>query len=276
MMVGVVSGRPHLIGMLQHGARLARGVLLDLQDAVTGKRDPELPPRRLRAFVGGDDYREAGAEFKRHFIELGGLDSHDDVLDVGSGSGRMAFALKGWLEGRYEGFDVYREGVEWCRRSITPSHPNFRFHVADIANPRYNPAGRYSAETYRFPYDDDSFDFAFLTSVFTHLRPSEVGNYLAELARVLRPGGTCFATYFLINEEALGLMGGLGRFSVDRGEYLTTSVTVPERAMAYREEHVRDAHDRYGLAIERIHYGSWPGRTEFASGQDIVIARRRA
>jgi len=251
-----------------------RGVLLDLRERLTGRRDPELPPSRLRAFVGGDDYREAGEEFKRHFVELGGLAPDHDVLDVGCGSGRMAFALRGWLRGRYEGFDVYREGVEWCRRSITPRYPNFRFQVADIANPRYNPTGRHSGETYRFPYDDDSFDFAFLTSVFTHLKPAEVDNYLGELARVLRPGGTCFATYFLINDDAVARMGGNGRFVVDNGEFLTTSASVPERAIAYREERVRAAHERHGLPVEAAYYGAWSGAPGAPSGQDIVVARR--
>jgi hypothetical protein len=92
---------------------------------------------------------------------------------------------------------------------------------------------------------------------------------------VLRPNGTCFATHFLINDEVMALLGGTGHFTVDHGDYLTADPAVPERAIAYREDHVREAHARRHLPVERIHYGQWAGRAEFASGQDIVIARRR-
>jgi SAM-dependent methyltransferase len=169
-------------------ARL-RGGAADMLDALRGSRDRGLPPRRLQVAVGGGDFLAVGQEFRRHFVELGLLAPHHDVLDVGSGSGRMAYALRDWLTGTYQGFDVVPEAVDWCRREITPRHPNFEFQVADIRSERYNPSGRHEAAEYRFPYEDASFDFAFLTSVFTHLQRPAVDNYVAELARVLRPGG---------------------------------------------------------------------------------------
>lgn len=186
----------------------ARCGVADALDTLRGRRDSELPPRRLQLAVGGGDFREIGEHFRELFVELGGLEPDHDVLDVGSGSGRMAFALKGWLSGRYEGFDVVPEAVEWCRRHIASRHPNFNFQVADIRSERYNPRGGYEADDYVFPYEDASFDFAYLTSVFTHLQRPAVENYLGELARVLRPGGRCLATYFLMNAESERLLGG--------------------------------------------------------------------
>jgi SAM-dependent methyltransferase len=225
--------------------------------------------------VGGGDYRAIGEEFQRHFVELGGLSPHDDVLDVGSGSGRMAFALKGWLTGRYEGFDVAPDGVEWCRRAISAQHPNFRFQVADVRSERYNPGGSATAEDYRFPYDDATFDFAFATSVFTHLPHAAVDNYLREIARVLRPGGRCLATYFLMDDEAIALMGGHGQFGVDLGTHLVVDERVPERAVAFREHDVRRMHDEAGLPIDAVHHGSWSGRERYVSMQDITVSVRR-
>ena len=108
---------------------------------VRGTADPALPPRWLQLAVGGADYRGVGDLFRGYFVELGGLEPHHDVLDVGSGSGRMAYALKDWLTGRYEGFDIMPAAVEWCRREITPRHPNFTFQVADVRSERYNPGG---------------------------------------------------------------------------------------------------------------------------------------
>jgi SAM-dependent methyltransferase len=252
-----------------------RGGAVDLLNTLRRRRTPELPPRRLQVAVGGGGYRLVGEEFRRHFVELGGLEPHHHVLDVGSGSGRMAYALKDWLTGTYEGFDVMPEAVEWCRRHITPGHPNFRFQVADVRSERYNPDGTYEAADYRFPYDEDSFDFAFLTSVFTHLQRPAVENYVRELARVLRPGGRCFATYFLMNDEADRLMGGPGQFAVEQDGQLVVDERVPERAVAFREDDVYGLHERQGLPIEAVHYGSWCGRTQYTSFQDITISVRR-
>jgi SAM-dependent methyltransferase len=253
----------------------ARGALADAHARSRGRQDPEIPPRRLQAAVGEGDYRGVGEEFHRHFVELGGLEPQHDVLDVGSGSGRMALPLAGWLSGRYEGFDVSPEGIEWCRRTIAAHHPNFRFQVADLHSERYNPGGQVAAEQYRFPYEDAAFDFAFLTSVFTHLPHPAVDNYLHELARVLRPGGRVFATYFLVNDETERLMGGHGQFGVDLGTHLVVDERVPERAVAFREEVVRAMHERAGLPIEAVHPGSWCGRDRYVSLQDITVSVRR-
>jgi SAM-dependent methyltransferase len=253
-------------------ARL-RGGSADLVGRLRGTRDPDMPPRRLQLAVGGGDFREVGEQFRGYLIELGGLEPHHSVLDVGSGSGRMAYALKDWLTRSYEGFDVVPEAVEWCRREISARHPNFRFQVADIRSERYNPTGRYEAARYRFPYADSSFDFAFLTSVFTHLQRPAVANYLAELARVLKPGARCLATYFLMNEEAERLMGGHGQFGFDQSDQLVVDERVPERAVAFREADVRELHERSGLPIEAVYPGSWCGRDSYTSFQDITVSR---
>jgi SAM-dependent methyltransferase len=252
-------------------ARL-RGAARDALDRLRGTADPTLPPRRLQLAVGGGDYRAVGELFRDLFVELGGLEPHHDVLDAGSGSGRMAYALKGWLTGRYEGFDIMPDAVEWCRRNITPEHPNFRFQVADIRSERYNPHGVYEADNYRFPFADDSFDFAYLTSVFTHLPRAAVENYVRELARVLRPGGRCFATYFLMNEQAVSAMGGYGQFGFEHDGQLVVDDRVPERAAAFHEHDIRDLHARHGLPIEKVHPGSWSGRADYTSFQDITIS----
>jgi SAM-dependent methyltransferase len=253
----------------------ARGGAADLAAALRGRRDREIPPRRLQEAVGAGSYRAIGEEFRRHFVELGGLRPGDDVLDVGCGSGRMAFALRDYLTSRYEGFDVAPDSIEWCRRNITPQHPSFHFQVADIRSERYNPDGRYEASNYRFPYDDQSFDFAFLTSVFTHLQRPAVEQYISELARVLRPGGRCFATYFLMNDEAIRAMGGHGQFAFESDGAFVVDEQVPERAAAFREEVVRAIHERAGLPIEAVHYGSWCGRDHYTSLQDITVSVRR-
>jgi ubiquinone/menaquinone biosynthesis C-methylase UbiE len=163
--------------------------------------------RKVR-HVGAGDFDEIGKTFLRYFIELGDLKPGDTVLDVGCGFGRMALPLTGYLraEGRYCGIDIVRAPIRWCQRHIATRHPNFCFEVADVYKKAYNPRGRYEASDYRLPYDSGSFDFVFLVSVFTHLLPPELRNYLAEVSRVLREDGRCLITYFLLNPESQALI----------------------------------------------------------------------
>ena len=175
---------------------------LDARDRLSGRADRLVPPRRLD-FVGHSDFAATGDEFLTYFVEMGGLQPGEAVLDVGCGIGRMARPLAGYLSeaGSYDGFDVNRDGIGWCRRRYA-GRPNFRFQVADLYNRRYNPRGAHAAVEYRFPYDDARFDFVILTSVLTHLLEAEADHYLAETARVLRPGGRVFATFFLLDDDA--------------------------------------------------------------------------
>jgi len=158
-----------------------------------------------------------GEEFLRYPVELGGLRPHESALGVGCGIGRMAVPLTRYLgdRGTYERLDVFPKGIGWCQENITPRHPNFRFQIADIRDKEYNPGERFTASEYEFPYEDASFDFVLLTSVFTHLLPDEVQNYLSEIERVLAPGERCFASFFLLNEESLDSLR-LGRSIIDR------------------------------------------------------------
>jgi SAM-dependent methyltransferase len=249
-------------------------VLLDARDTALRRRDPLTPPRRLW-FVGSGDFRAAGDDFRELLVSVGGLRPDDDVLDVGSGVGRVAVGLTGWLQGRYQGIDIVRRGVEWCRQAITPRYPNFHFQVADLYNRHYNPAGRFPAHEYRFPFEDRSFDFVVLTSVFTHLLPADRDNYISEIARVLRPNGRCFATFFLLNEEARrSLQAGRGSlgFRFRRPGYWTDNQRIPEAAVAYEEADVSEEFERNGLRISLARYGVWSGRSDGIGFQDVVVA----
>jgi len=46
------------------------------------------------------------------------------------------------------------------------------------------------------PYADSSFDFVYANSVFTHIQMQATPGWIAELRRVLRPGGALIATVF--------------------------------------------------------------------------------
>lgn len=241
------------------------------------------PPRRLRG-VGAGDFRAVGHELVQQLMLTAGLRPEHHVLDIGCGSGRLALPLARFLrDGRYEGFDIDAEMIAWCRRSITPRHPNFGFHLLDVANTHYNPDGAMTADAVGFPYGEARFDIAVATSLFTHLLPASADNYAAEAARVLAPGGTLFATFCLVDDAALARVARGGEAQVDLRhhvrdasgvEYHTMDPASPETAVGYREGHVRAMLARAGLDVAAVYPGTWSGRGDGFSFQDVVIARR--
>ena len=252
---------------------------LDVKDRLSGRSDRLVPPRRMD-FVGHSDFVATGDEMLTHFVELGGLQPGHAVLDVGCGIGRIARPLAGYLgaDGSYDGFDVNREGVGWCRRRYA-RHRNFHFRVADLYNRRYNPGGQYAAIDYRFPYEDARFDFVILTSVLTHLLEAEADHYLSEVARVLRPGGRVLATFFLLDDDSRQAIaaGNAGFQFLDPDAHVAVvSEEMPEEAVAYDTGWVREHLSGHGLSEVSITHGTWSGREDGASFQDIVVAEREA
>jgi SAM-dependent methyltransferase len=242
-----------------------------------------LPPRELQDWVGLGGtaaFKAIGNEFLGYLVNLCGLRPGDAMLDVGCGSGRMALPLTGYLnrEGSYAGFDVSREAIAWCTDNISAAHPNFSFSTADVQSKRYNPSGNNKPSEFRFPYPDGSFDVVLLASVFTHMLPADVKQYMREIVRVLKPGGRSLVTFFLLNEESLarGKRGeGVIKFDHELQGARTANVENPEAAIAYPETFVRNLYRQSGLELEDpLRYGSWCGRTDGMSGQDVLIATK--
>ena len=224
-------------------------------------------------------FKANGDEFLRVCRDIYGLRPDENVLDVGCGIGRKTLPLTQYLTrtASYEGIDVARAGIEWCRKRITPRFPNFRFQHIDVHNRHYNPNGKYSAAAYKFPFKDEHFDFVVLWSVFTHMMPDGIGNYLSEIRRVLKHGGRCLITYFFVNDESTRLISGSKsslNFRYGAGEYRVLSSSIPERAIAIDERLITDFYRKAGLQPTNIYYGSWCGRQKSLSYQDHVLATK--
>ncbi len=260
-------------------SRVIRYGASDLVDAVTGRRDPLIPPKSL-IFIGGPLFKEIGDEQLRIFREVGGLTPDDAVLDVGCGIGRSARPLTAFLspQGSYQGFDIDAGGIKWCVKNITPRFPRFHFQVADVYNKYYNPKGRSKGPEYVFPYADASFDFVFLTSVFTHMLPAEVDNYLGQIARVLKPGGRALISYFLWNAESAALQakgGGNIGFPYTFGNYRVRDKDFPEDAICFDEDFIQSLNSKHGLSLAPpVRYGTWCGRENALSYQDFVLVKK--
>jgi ubiquinone/menaquinone biosynthesis C-methylase UbiE len=247
--------------------------------AINGKGDH--PPIALRRYVGPlRSFESSGAEFAAYLKLLCGLRPTIRFLDVGCGCGLIALQLRHYFRepGGYEGVDIHAPSIRWCEQHLTPSDPRQRFRYIDVYSEAYNPAGQRAGGAFGFPYPDERFDVVLLKSVFTHMRPEAVGNYLAELSRMLAPGGRALVTFFLLNDEQRRRQQhNQLSFTHGSGDWRYVHKHSPESAIAYTEEWVRAALDRHGLRLERpVLYGRWSGRAEGVSFQDLLVLERAA
>jgi ubiquinone/menaquinone biosynthesis C-methylase UbiE len=235
------------------------------------------PPEDLHICFGGGDFRAIGSKMISFCKEKLDLAPNENVLDIGCGIGRLAFPLLEYLgeNGKYEGFDTFPVGVKWCSENITPEFPNFKFQLVDIFNNTYNPYAQTKASEFIFPYEDNTFDLVMLNSVFTHMMPDDINNYLSEIDRVLNDTGRVFVTYFLINKESSELMkSGKSVHDFQKfGVFYTADPKEPMDAVGYDEHFMFNLFEKYNFKIKEILYGTWCGRNA-TNHQDIVLLTR--
>jgi ubiquinone/menaquinone biosynthesis C-methylase UbiE len=249
----------------------------DFFEKIKNKNEAIVPPKGL-IFTGSGDFLNQGKQYLQLFQQYGGLKPQHHVLDVGSGIGRMAIPLTRFLDktARYEGFDVVEMGVEWCQNNISTLYPNFKFTYIPLKNDLYTENGD-AAEQFVFPYADNSFDFCFLTSVFTHLLPEQVENYLREIRRVLKPRGVCFATFFILNEKATPSSNPEFVFPFDYGHYFLMNDKVKSANVAFQQDYLEAFTKKIEFPIKAFHFGYWSHQQKSTAldFQDIVIFEKK-
>jgi SAM-dependent methyltransferase len=162
------------------------------------------------------------------------------ALDVGCGPGETDAFLVGRL-GAIEGVDVSQG-------------------VVDAARER-NPSVAYEAyDGEHLPYADGAFDLVFSICVVHHVPPERWEGYVAELARVVRPGGVLA----LIEHNPLN---PLTRLAVSRCEFDDDAVLLGRR----RSEGLLRA---AGLRLRRSRYIIFfPWRSKALSSAERVLRR---
>ena len=269
-----LSGMPRTV---RWGLRAMYFAPLDVADHLSGRKDPTTPPRWINFTGAATDLPASREQLKQSLISLTDLSPTSRVLDIGCGFGRLGIPLSHYLrkDGLYEGIDIVRSAIKWCNRNVSGPHKNIHFIHADIHNAEYNPRGRLKASDYRLPFEDSSFDIVVLISVFTHMLPTEVDHYLSEIARVLSPGGRCYATYSIITERVkTNMTAGIAsmNFKHDLGTHWVMNMNVPELAVAYEGVYLRALYHNHNLEPE-FHLGRWSDGLGTGS-QDLVISRR--
>ena len=265
---------------LRFAARRGYYFPLDVWALLSGTRHPLTPPRGL-VYTGSGDFQAQADKMLRFFVTKAGLQTDHAVLDIGSGIGRMAIPLTRYLDrnGTYQGFDVVKLGVRWCQRHISKGFPNFQFQYIPLKNDLYRADGEDAAQ-FSFPYPAATFDFAIVISVFTHLLPAQVENYLCEIVRTLKPGGICVATFFVLNEDAKERMPSNPAFSFpyDQGHYRLMDQKVQSANVAFEASYLEEQLQRAGLSVQQQYPGYWCGRAkaECEDFQDILVLQKRS
>jgi SAM-dependent methyltransferase len=262
------------------GRYLKYGIAAPIIDSAIALFPPlsasEAPPSAIN-FAGGGDFLVIGDAIVGSLIELADLKDGETVVDIGCGIGRNGTALSRHFGDRinYLGFDIVRYGITWCRKHFA-QNGRYSFFHADIYNSFYNPRGRINPAEYAFPCRTDSADVVFATSVFTHMQASEVRHYINETARIVKPGGRCYFTFFLIDEDSeQSIKAGTSSFTFShQGEGCRIESTdEPDMAVAYGLPWVEETLVSAGFRVCHIVRASWRG---IASPyyQDIVVAMK--
>jgi SAM-dependent methyltransferase len=179
--------------------------------------------------------------------------------------------------GRYEGLDISVKKIEFAQNNIHPRYPHFNFTAADVYNKFYNPQGRQSGDTYRFPYMDDSFDVLYAASVFTHLLPGDAANYLKESRRVLRKDGRCLFSFFVLDYYRGPGTSTASIYEFDHPLVGFDGVAVydsqvPEHIIAYKITTIKKIASEAGLRVLRIIPGFWSNAHKVGvNEQDLIL-----
>lgn len=250
--------------------------------------EPKLiPPLKLmgtEGIVNIEEWFRWAEEWSLILRYFGKTKRESDIMEIGCGLGRVAFPLRYILtsEGSYSGFEICKEKIDFLQGSFQQTYPNFKFTWANVHNTYYNPTGTEQADSYVFPYTDNSFDVVFAASVFTHMLPAAARNYFKQTARVLKPNGRVVFSMFVLDnydanrERPLGF--GRAGFNFDHqfenfGEAFAISNPVnPEEMTAYKMNFINELAKDAGLVIADSLTGFWSGTTDnWISSQDLLI-----
>ncbi|MBW3558233.1 MAG: class I SAM-dependent methyltransferase [Proteobacteria bacterium] len=144
-----------------------------------------LPPAYLRVLTAGSPdpgaFVHVGQVAARTFMALAEthgvrLSAEDEILDFGCGCGRVAGPLAGMTPAALHGCDLHPRLIGWCRANL----------AGDFVVSRPTPP---------LPYAPGRFALVYSVSVFTHMHEPQAAGWLAELARVTRPGGLALLTF---------------------------------------------------------------------------------
>jgi SAM-dependent methyltransferase len=257
-------------------AEIARSVVALQRDMpehleLTGRRDPGLDcpivepvlsDAELRRRAAG--YRSLATEmrdtFHRHGIDVGGL----RMLDVGCGTGYLAYAMAGIGAGEVVGADRDLE-----MSTVTRSHMRM---IDLLAGDRADRVRIVAEDVQRLSFAAGEFDVAFSSTAVEHFSSLEAS--VAEMSRVLRRGGMIYHGV----EPWFSWHGGHGLCTLDFpwGHVRVTHDDFVGYVDLFRANEARDAADEFTNAFQTPRLTLDRSRAVFAESFDILEWRELA
>lgn len=225
---------------------------------------PPIPPKHLQIRVSSayyGNFLNHGKEMmegidsmlKKHGYSVSGF---NQILDFGCGCGRFLIPLSFKIDRKkLSGTDIDPEAVNWMKAN----YPDFK----DIDTNGVNPPTKHS---------NDSFDFIFSISIFTHLPEEMHMNWIKELSRILQPGGIGVFSihgefyYHLISENDRAELLEKG-FKYTVG-YNTDGLPDFYQSAFHTHDYIRREWGKYFEIVDIVKQG-------IGNGQDAVILRKK-
>ena len=136
-------------------------------------------------------FRGKFRELRQRTATLARMQPGEQVLDVGCGTGTLAMevARRVGRAGHVAGVDPGTEQIACARTKAARRHVPIEFQIGVIE---------------QLPFPDQTFDVVFSTLMMHHLPASLKRQGLAEIARVLKPGGRLIIADFKRKQERQG------------------------------------------------------------------------
>lgn len=115
---------------------------------------------------------------KLRILKQCGLQKNSTLLDVGCGTGLFIKSLENYLQSpqqQFVGVDLADDAVKYCIKK----YPGYTFHKCEMS---------------KLPNIKQKFDMICLFSVFTHMYPEEVLEYLKDMKTYLNENGVIVAS----------------------------------------------------------------------------------
>jgi len=168
-------------------------------------RSGEVPTKETKGLIGSGGwrydlmgwfidtfvFRGQWRELRQRTATLAQLQPGEQVLDVGCGTGTLAMevAPRVGSAGRVAGVDPSTQQIARARKKAARRHVPIDFQIGVIE---------------QLPFPDQTFDVVFSTLMMHHLPADVKRQGLAEIARVLKPGGRLVIADFTRKQERQG------------------------------------------------------------------------
>ncbi len=265
---------------------------------------PPLPPPRLNynqyPDTSLDGYSQrffsAACDFEFPFLrDLAALSESSYTLDFGCGLGRLAsaYANYGVTAGHYFGYEPAQAAREWLQYAYSrDTRFTFGGAVTD-ANSNYVTArGNHKGAQWAFDkhtaavpplasllelLGDAKPNLQFSSSVFTHMWPQDIEGALRTLTQVCRTDAVFVNTWLVLDDHAeSALSNGTAdrQLPISVGGIRTYSDSNPLVCTAYPIDLMTKIYDIVDHEIVQFLPGSWAGRQNGVTYQDIVVSKR--